>query len=78
MSDTLDGVKPELTSPHAPVAPAPTAPRDTLRETAQEFFATLARETRKPHYGHQALSWTNSLLLRAQEAGLYDPAKEPT
>jgi hypothetical protein len=43
---------------------------------AQSFFAQLAAETRRPHYGHHALEWTRALLIRAQECGLYDPTAE--
>lgn len=39
----------------------------------QAFFAALATEARRPHFGDQAKEWTRALLLRAEEAGLYQP-----
>jgi hypothetical protein len=43
------------------------------RAKSQAFFAELANEMRKPHYGEQQAGWMRSLLTRAQERGLYDP-----
>jgi hypothetical protein len=45
---------------------------ETARRT-QTFFAQLAAETSKPHYGGRDRELVLSLLLRAQEAGLYRP-----
>jgi hypothetical protein len=39
----------------------------------QLFFEELAAETRKPHFGQQAREWVQALLVRAEEAGLYQP-----
>lgn len=53
--------------------------QDELVEMArrqQEFFASIAREMRLPHYGHVAKQLFGALLLRAQEAQLYDPNQE--
>ncbi len=41
---------------------------------AQAFFEQLAAEAAKPHHGNRSI--THALLIRAQEAGLYTPAKE--
>lgn len=46
------------------------------RHRTQCFFAQLATEARRPSYGEMQAGWTRSMLLRAQEAGLYDPTKE--
>jgi len=46
---------------------------ERLKRTQQGFFASLALELRKPHFGEHAKSLTTALLLRAQEAGLYTP-----
>jgi hypothetical protein len=43
---------------------------------AQAFFATLAAESRRPSFGEMQSGWTRNLLLRAQEAGLFDPTLE--
>lgn len=43
----------------------------------QKFFADFAAETRRPHFGEQQAGWMRSLLLRAEEARLYDPTQEP-
>lgn len=48
-----------------------------LRSHCQGFFANLATEARRPHFGDQQRGWLQSFLLRAQEAGLFDPTKEP-
>jgi hypothetical protein len=55
-------------------------PRDLLvdvikeeRNKSQAFFAELAAETRKPHYGEMQSGWVKALLVRAQERGLYKP-----
>lgn len=45
----------------------------TAALTTQTFFSTMAAEARRPHFGDQAKEWTRSLLLRAEEAGLYHP-----
>ncbi len=42
---------------------------------SQKFFADLAAESRKPHFGDQTKSWVASLLVRAEEAGIYAPEK---
>jgi hypothetical protein len=43
---------------------------------AQAFFAQLAAEARKPHFGDAFRDYQRALLLRAQEQGLYTP-EEP-
>jgi hypothetical protein len=48
----------------------------STRTKAQRFFAQLALEARKPSFGEQAAGWTRSLLIRAEEAGLFDPKLE--
>lgn len=40
---------------------------------SQAFFANLAAETRKPHFGGMQREWVQALLIRAQEAQLYTP-----
>ncbi len=45
-------------------------------DRAQEFFAALAAETRRPSFGDKDREFVRNLLLRAQEAGLFDPTKE--
>lgn len=42
-------------------------------QNIRTFFKELFMETRKPHYGDHAKSVINSLLTRAQEAGVYEP-----
>lgn len=49
----------------------------SLRARPQAFFANLAREIRRPSYGVLQKDFASALLLRAQEAGIYDPSKEP-
>jgi hypothetical protein len=49
---------------------------DYVKAKTQRFFAQLALEARKPSFGEQAAGWTRALLLRAQEAGLFDPTLE--
>lgn len=44
-----------------------------LKHRAQAFFADLSAESRRPSFGHMAMDWTNALLNRATEAGLYRP-----
>lgn len=39
----------------------------------QAFFASLADEMRKPHFGEHAKQFTRNLLIRAEEADLYHP-----
>ena len=51
---------------------------DALSSTpdkAQKFFAELAAEARKPHYGGQSREWMQALLIRAETEGLYTPEK---
>lgn len=43
------------------------------KATAQRFFAQMAAESRKPHFGEMQAGWMRSLLIRAEEAGLFDP-----
>lgn len=45
-------------------------------ERSQKYFADLAAEARKPHFGEHEKQFTRALLLRAEEAGLYTPDKE--
>lgn len=40
----------------------------------QKFFDGLAAESRKVHFGDHQKRWTENLLKRAQEAGIYVPA----
>ena len=42
-------------------------------DKAQRFFAELAAEARKPHYGGQSREWMHALLVRAETAGIYTP-----
>lgn len=46
---------------------------DAFEAQVQQFFDSLLTETRKPHYGHHAREVIQQLLLRAQEAGIYQP-----
>lgn len=46
-------------------------------EKAQAFFENMANEAKKPHFGDHMREWTRALLLRAEEAALYDPRKAP-
>ncbi len=43
---------------------------------AQAFFARLLDETRRPSYGDAQRDFIRNLVLRAQEAGLYEPPRE--
>ena len=43
------------------------------RQKAQRFFAELAAEMRKPHFGEAFREYQRALLTRAQEANLYTP-----
>ena len=45
---------------------------DTLAR-AQSFFAAIAVEIRRPHFGEVQAGFMKALLLRAQEAHLYTP-----
>lgn len=45
-------------------------------EAVQQFFEALQNEIRKPHFGGPAKEVVANLLLRAQEAGIYQPPKE--
>lgn len=42
---------------------------------SQAFFQTLADSIRPVHVGHERKAFVAELLLRAQEAGLYEPPK---
>ncbi len=42
-------------------------------DNCQSFFAKLHAETLKPHYGEDAKGIIRTLLLRAQESGIYSP-----
>ncbi len=53
--------------------PGLTTGADDLPERVQKFFADLALEMRKPHFGEHAKIFTMALLNRAQEAHLYTP-----
>ncbi len=46
---------------------------DTTKRQAQAFFQSLAIEIRKPSFGGPQREWTQSLLLRAEEAKLFVP-----
>lgn len=46
------------------------------RAKSQRFFAALAAEMRKPSFGEMQAGWMRALLIRAQEASLYDPTQE--
>lgn len=50
--------------------------REEERQKSQAFFAQLAGESRKPHFGDMQKDWLKALLVRAQEAQLYDPTKD--
>ena len=43
---------------------------------AQTFFAAISAETRRPSFGDRDREFVKNLLLRAQEAGLFDPSLE--
>jgi len=43
-----------------------------VRSRTQAFFVGLAVEMRKPWFGDGSRDMYRALLLRAQEAGLYD------
>ncbi len=43
---------------------------------AQKFFEDLRRETTKATFGDMARGWTENLLKRATEAGLYTPGAQ--
>jgi hypothetical protein len=50
-------------------------PNDTeLR--AQKFFADIAAEMRKPHFGERGRELMAAILVRAEEAKLYTPERE--
>lgn len=51
---------------------AGTLTADDVRPS-QKFFELLAKEARSPHYGGQAREFVANLLIRAEEAGLYQP-----
>lgn len=46
---------------------------DDSAARAQKFFADIGAETRKASFGEMARGWTQNLLIRAEEAGLYVP-----
>lgn len=56
-----------------PVQPSSETPK---ADVAQAFFASMAVEIRRPGVGDNFKVYTRQLLLRAQELGLYKPAKE--
>lgn len=43
------------------------------RKRSQVFFVALDAETRKPHCGEHHKGVYRAILLRAEEAGLYQP-----
>lgn len=49
------------------------AEKEAIRAGSQTYFANLAGEMRRPHFGEQFREIYRALLLRAQEAGLYTP-----
>jgi len=46
---------------------------ERMRRAQQGFFAAMASELRRPHFGEHAKAITSAMLIRAQEAGLYAP-----
>lgn len=73
-----DGAKSNADSHYTSVccgAPTDCMP-DGAKSRAQGFFAQLAAEIRKPHFGVHQREFIVALLNRAQEAGLYAPPKE--
>ena len=52
-------------------------PAEELARKSQAFFAQLQAETVKPHFGGHAKELILALLLRAEEAGLYNPRATP-
>ena len=46
---------------------------ERLKRAQQGFFAAMAAELRRPHFGEHARVVTHSMLIRAEEAGLYVP-----
>ena len=56
-----------------PDAPSQAEPLPRHRTASQKFFVELALEMRKPSFGDRDRGLLTALLIRAQEAGLYEP-----
>lgn len=47
----------------------------TKAVNAHLFFEALAKAIQAPHFGEKQRLWTNEMLKRATEAGIYHPGE---